>query len=105
MFVSVEMSLCKLIDHVSGSGFSFAVDIDKSFTCLDLRVLICNAKSLSKINFKGLSDLKCFVSIFFVFGLNFPIWGYLSWIISFSYQNISHLKIILFNVQHSSHFS
>lgn len=53
MFVSEEMSLSKLIDHVSGSGFSFAVDIDKSFTCLDLRVLICNAKSLSKINFKG----------------------------------------------------
>lgn len=28
-------------------------DIDKSFTCLDLKVLICNAKCLSKKNLKG----------------------------------------------------
>lgn len=38
------------------------------------------------MNFKGFFSLKCYVSIFFVFSLNFPVWGYVFWIISFSYQ-------------------
>lgn len=56
--------------------------------------LSVNAKCLRWTS-RVLSDLKCYVSIFFVFSPNFPVCGYVSWIISFSYQTFFEKSRIL----------